>query len=317
MEIIKTMNNGFSSNDSNYGIELLITILVMFLFGCVIGYCLEVLFRRFITAKKWVNPGFMKGPWLPLYGFGLVIMFALSAIIIRYMPSSLKFYNPLGNLWNLNYQSGPRWADLIPILLMGLAMNLLEFIAGLIFVKGFKVRLWDYTNMKGNIMGIICPLFSLIWFIVAIVYYYALNPFVYLSFRNTYSYIFGVDSTSSNVVHVGIIFVLGIVYGIMIIDFITSIQLFSKISKFAHDKRIVAKYEKMKEEQKKQKKMYKDRIASSIPNVFNKNDDSKLEETKGKIEDKVKKAILIDPNKKGSSNNYDENRRPIKEENKE
>lgn len=316
MHIINSLNNDFSSSDSNYEIEILITILVMFLCGCVIGYCLEVLFRRFITAKKWVNPGFMKGPWLPLYGFGLLIMFFLSTLIIKYMPNNLKFYNPLGNLWNLNYKSGPTWADLIPILLMGLAMNLLEFVAGLIFVKGFKVRLWDYTNMKGNIMGIICPLFSLIWFIVAIVYYYALNPFVYLSFRNTYSYIFGVDSTSSNVVHVGIIFVLGVVYGVMLIDFISSIQLFSKISKFANDKGIIAKYEKIKEEQNLQKKMYRERIFDSLPSIFNKKDDSKLEERKEKIEEKVKKAVLIDPNKKNSSNNYDENGRPIKEDEK-
>ena len=36
--------------------------LFLFLVGCMAGYALEVLFRRFVTAKKWVNPGFMKGP---------------------------------------------------------------------------------------------------------------------------------------------------------------------------------------------------------------------------------------------------------------
>lgn len=35
-------------------------------------------------------------------------------------------------------------------------MTLLELVAGLIFVKGFKVRLWDYTNDRGNFKGIIC-----------------------------------------------------------------------------------------------------------------------------------------------------------------
>ena len=62
-----------SSNASRY----LIVILFMFLIGAIIGYGLEVFYRRFFSAKKWVNPGFMKGPYLPLYGFGLVLMFGI------------------------------------------------------------------------------------------------------------------------------------------------------------------------------------------------------------------------------------------------
>ena len=70
----------------------ILTILLMFLIGCMIGYCMEVLYRRFYSAKKWVNPGFMRGPWLPLYGFGLVSMFLISAIIINALPESMPFY---------------------------------------------------------------------------------------------------------------------------------------------------------------------------------------------------------------------------------
>lgn len=314
MDVSEIISSDFTSSDANYGIEILITVLVMFLFGCVGGYFLEVLFRRFITAKKWVNPGFMRGPWLPLYGFGLVIMFFMCAIIMLFMPSSLKFYNPLGDLWGISYQSGPTWADLIPILLMGLAMNLLEFVAGVIFVKGFKVRLWDYTNMKGNIMGVVCPLFGLIWLVVAILYYYVVNPFAYIAFKNTFSYIFGTDSTSSNVVHVGLIFLIGMVYGIMLIDFIKSADVFNKVSKFANEKGIVAKYEKFREEQKKQKQTYKEKLTSALPDLFIKKDNSKFNEVKETVAGNVKKMIFIDPDKKDTSGNYDENGRPKKDE---
>ena len=55
-------------------------------------------------------------------------------------------------------------------------MTLIEFVAGLIFIKGLKIKLWDYSNRKGNIMGIICPSFSLIWLIVGSLYYFLLNP---------------------------------------------------------------------------------------------------------------------------------------------
>lgn len=54
----------------------------------------------------------------------------------------------------------PRWAL---VLLLFVALTLLEYITGLIFVKGMKIRLWDYSRRWGNIQGIICPLFSLLW----------------------------------------------------------------------------------------------------------------------------------------------------------
>ena len=46
----------------------------LFFMGCLLGWCLEVLYRRFTPANKerrWINPGFLVGPYLPLYGFGL------------------------------------------------------------------------------------------------------------------------------------------------------------------------------------------------------------------------------------------------------
>ena len=39
-----------------------------------VGWVLELFFRRFVSAKKWVNPGFLKGPCLPIYGTGVVVM---------------------------------------------------------------------------------------------------------------------------------------------------------------------------------------------------------------------------------------------------
>lgn len=309
------LEKSYTPEDSNYGMEIFITILLMFLVGSMFGYLLEVLFRRFFSAKKWVNPGFMKGPWLPLYGFGIVTMFFLTALIMKIMPSSMKFYNPTGSLWGLSYKSGATAFDLIPIAIMTLSMILLEFLAGIIFVKGFKVRLWDYSNMRGNIMGIICPLFSFFWFVVAIIFYYALNPFVYDAFRDTFSYIFGVSSTGSNAAHFGIIFFLGVTYGVMLIDFIVSCNLFGKISKFARDKGIVARYEKLQEEQKKQKEIYKEKFISMLPeSIVKAKEKSPINESSKKIVNQVRHILLIDPSKTKTSDNYDESGRPKKEE---
>ena len=44
----------------------------LFFMGSLTGWGIELLYRRFVSQKKWVNPGFLSGPYLPIYGFGLV-----------------------------------------------------------------------------------------------------------------------------------------------------------------------------------------------------------------------------------------------------
>ena len=69
----------------------------------------------------------------------------------------------------------PHWGKVvIGILITGVVMTVIEFIAGLIFIKGMKIKLWDYTNRKGNFMGIICPLFSCIWLVAGAAFYFLL-----------------------------------------------------------------------------------------------------------------------------------------------
>ena len=75
----------------------------LFFIGSVLGWCVEVLFRRCFTAKKWINPGFLTGPYLPLYGFGVAGLFGISLIPIH---------------------TGYAWLDaLLIILIMGIAMT--------------------------------------------------------------------------------------------------------------------------------------------------------------------------------------------------
>lgn len=56
--------------------QVFLIVLYLFFFGGVGGWVLELLFRRFFSGanpeRKWLNPGFLFGPCLPLYGFGTV-----------------------------------------------------------------------------------------------------------------------------------------------------------------------------------------------------------------------------------------------------
>jgi uncharacterized membrane protein len=49
-----------------------------------------------------------------------------------------------------------------------IAITLIEFIVGIIVNKRLNMGVWDYSNQKLNIMGQVCPLFTLIWFFLCI-----------------------------------------------------------------------------------------------------------------------------------------------------
>ena len=146
-----------------------------------------------------MNPGFLTGPYLPIYGFGVLVLYAVSNI-------------PLGITNQI--------ADtIVRILIIGVGMTVVEFIAGLIFIKGLKVKLWDYSDRKGNIMGIICPSFSLIWLVVGSLYYFLLNPFL----------VEGISWISENLIYT---YFVGMVMGAMAVDFAYSIHLATKLKEY-------------------------------------------------------------------------------------
>ena len=168
----------------------------LFVIGSLFGWVLELFFRRFVSQKKWMNPGFLTGPYLPIYGFGVAFLYGISNI-------------PLG-IENAVIDV------IVRILLIGVAMTLVEFIAGLIFIKGFGIKLWDYSNRKGNIMGIICPIFSLAWLAVGSLYYFLLNPIL----------VEGISWLSENLIYT---YFIGIVVGAVAVDFAYSIHLATQL----------------------------------------------------------------------------------------
>lgn len=192
----------------------LLSLCFLFFVGSCIGWCIEVLFRRIFTAKKWLNPGFLTGPYLPLYGFGVSALYLICLI-----PINTPYY----------------WVNaLITILIMGVAMTVIEYIAGLIFIKGMHIKLWDYTNRWGNIQGIICPLFSLLWTLVGALFYFVIDPFV-------------MEWVKWFVNHLAFAFVVGFFFGVFVIDFAHSVNLTVRIRKFAKERGIVVRFEKLKE----------------------------------------------------------------------
>ena len=206
---------------------ILLQLCFLFFVGSCLGWCAEVLFRRFFSAKKWINPGFLTGPYLPLYGFGLTFMYG-----VCYIPVN----------------TGEEWADkLILVLIAGVLLTALEYIAWLIFIKGMKIKLWDYSARPGNIQGVICPLFSLIWTAAAAVYIIFIHGFV-------------TGWVAWFVSHLGFAFFVGFFFGVFAIDLAHSLGLSVKIRKFAKERGIVVAYEKLKESVKEGIERGKERV---------------------------------------------------------
>lgn len=186
--------------------NMFLALAFLFFIGSIGGWILELFYRKIISKGKWINPGFLVGPYLPLYGFGLCTFYLISKIQLP----------------------GP-----IVILIMTGTVTLIEYIAGIIFIKGMEVKLWDYSNEWGNIDGLICPLYTLIWGILGTIYYYFVNPSI-----------LGVVSWLEN--NLAFSFVIGFFFGIITIDLVYSTQLVVKIRKFAKEKDLIVKYEEFK-----------------------------------------------------------------------
>lgn len=100
-----------------------------------------------IRTKKLTNRGFVRGPVLPIYGSGAVVMVWVGL--------------PLMNHPVLMFFAGM------------ICASTLEFFTGDVMYKLFKVRYWDYSKCFLNIKGHICLKASVCWgvFTLATNYY--------------------------------------------------------------------------------------------------------------------------------------------------
>lgn len=237
--------------------DLFLSIAVLFCIGSLGGWILELLFRRFFSSHKWINPGFLVGPYLPLYGFGVMFLFLIS------------YYIDFSKWFGLSY-----WLNaILVIIIMGIVMTVIEYIAGIIFIKGMKIKLWDYSDRWGNIQGIICPLFSFFWLIICAAFYFLMKtPCEHLVAW------FATRSLSN----AWLPFSLGVFYGVICVDFAYSIKITTKIKSYAKEHNIVVRYERFKEHIRDFQEKQKEKINYILP--------FKTEDFKKRLEEYVEKT---------------------------
>lgn len=124
--------------------------LLYFLLYAVVGYMLEVIFAALVLGK-FVNRGFLNGPWCPIYGFGVLVV----ALTLK----------PISN-------------DLL-LLFIGsvFVTSAIEFVTGFVLEKVFNQKWWDYSDAPFNIGGYICLKFSLLWGVASVFVVKLIFPF--------------------------------------------------------------------------------------------------------------------------------------------
>lgn len=197
--------------------SLFLVLTFLFFTGSLLGWVIELVWRRFFSKnnpdRKWINPGFLTGPYLPLYGLSLTILFVLSFIDVSFIEK-------------------PMLQKVVLFVVMALSITLFEYIAGLIFIKGMKIKLWDYSSCWGNIQGIVCPTYTFFWYLLSAFYYFLVHPEI-------------LDWLYWFTNHIEFSFVIGFFYGIFTVDLLHTFNIMTKVRAFARDKDVVVKLEKL------------------------------------------------------------------------
>ena len=163
---------------------------LLFMIYSVAGWLMEVT-CKLIEYKKFVNRGFLIGPYCPIYGAGALL---ITILLTRFSSNLIILF-------------------ITAIVLCGI----LEYFTSYFMEKVFRARWWDYSKRKFNINGRVC-LGTLIPFgIFGIIIIYITNPLIIKLFSKFSTNLLNITS--------------GIVFSIFLIDYILSYTVISGFRK--------------------------------------------------------------------------------------
>ena len=124
---------------------------ILFMIYSVIGWLIEIVAVG-TEKKKFINRGFMIGPYLPIYGSSSIIMI---------------FY--------LNHYKD----NIITVFLLAVIVcSIMEYLVSYIMEKMFNARWWDYSTRKFNINGRVCLTNAFAFGLLGVLLIYIVNPFL-------------------------------------------------------------------------------------------------------------------------------------------
>ena len=128
-----------------------IYILLFFIYA-ILGWTMEVV-CKLVEKKKFINRGFLIGPYCPIYGYGALL---ITILLNRYTN------------------------DPIALFVMGIVVcSILEYLTSYFMEKLFHARWWDYSQRKFNINGRICLRTMIPFGLLGLFMMYISNPFFF------------------------------------------------------------------------------------------------------------------------------------------
>lgn len=122
---------------------------LLFFIYSVLGWIIETINVSF-TEQKFVNRGFLIGPYCPIYGWGAIFMILY---LTQYKDNMLTVF-----------------------ILACVICSVLEYVTSYVMEKLFKTRWWDYSNRKFNLNGRICGMNSILFGLCGILVIYIVQP---------------------------------------------------------------------------------------------------------------------------------------------
>lgn len=115
--------------------------LMFFFIYCFLGWVWESSYVS-IAEHKLTNRGFLRGPAIPIYGFGaIMIIMATTPFRGHYV---IEFFTGM------------------------IAATAFELVVGLLMERIFKIRYWDYSHKAFQFKGYICLQSSLCWGVMSV-----------------------------------------------------------------------------------------------------------------------------------------------------
>ena len=138
-------------------IQTIETYFLLFISYAFLGWCMEV-GCKYVQFGKFINRGFLIGPYCPIYGWGAI---AITILLKRYT------YDPF-----------------VLFIMSTLVCSIIEYFTSYFMEKKYHARWWDYSSKKFNINGRIC-LETLIPFgILGLFIMYVTNPMLFKIYQS-------------------------------------------------------------------------------------------------------------------------------------
>ena len=138
---------------------------------------------RSVLEKKIINTGFLKGPVCPIYGIGAIIMLLF---LERFQDNIIALF-----------------------FIAVVVLTAWEYFVGVLLEKLFHTKYWDYSHQKFNFQGRICLTNSIFWGVLGVVFVKVIHPIV----ENL------ISKVDTNLLY----YIIGILFLVMIVDFISTV----------------------------------------------------------------------------------------------